>query len=51
MKYIDYYPMGQYPKVYVIGSINSKAYQPQVENIILQTLKSRYVIIDLFKEN
>lgn len=28
--YLDYWPMGQYPEVYLVGSVASKAYQPQV---------------------
>jgi hypothetical protein len=28
--YLDYWPMGQYPEVYTVGSVASKAYQPQV---------------------
>jgi hypothetical protein len=26
--YIDYYPIGQYPEVYIVQSIFSKTYQP-----------------------
>ena len=41
--YIDYWPIGQYPETYLIGSVASAAYQPQVEQIIIDTLNSRYV--------
>jgi hypothetical protein len=41
--YVDYWPIGQYPETYTIGSVPSAAYQPQIEKIIIETLNSRYV--------
>lgn len=41
--YVDYWPIGQYPETYLIGSVASAAYQPQVEQILIEALNSRYV--------
>lgn len=41
--YVDYWPMGQYPDLHLLGSVASAAYQPQVTSILLETINSRYV--------
>lgn len=41
--YVDYWPIGQYPDTYLVGSVASAAYQSQVEQILIETLNSRYV--------
>lgn len=42
-KYIEYWPVGQYPETYLVGSVPSGAYQTQAEKILLELLNGRYV--------
>lgn len=40
--YADYWPIGQYPEYNPIGSVAPATYQPRVQEILVQTLNSRY---------
>ena len=41
--YVDYWPIGQYPELHLIGSVAPATYQPRAQAILLETLNSRYV--------
>ena len=43
--YIDYWPLGQYPPTYTIGSVAPATYQPKVEKILIETLNAKYVYL------
>lgn len=41
--YVDYWPIGQYPETYLVGSIPAATYQPQAEKIFIDFLNAQYV--------
>ena len=42
--YTDYWELGQYPELIEIHSIAPRTYEPRIKQIILETIKSRYVL-------
>ena len=40
--YVDYWPIGQYPETYLVGSIPAATYQPQAEKIFIDFLNAQY---------
>lgn len=43
--YVDYYNVGQYPELTLIGSVAPTTYQPQVETLLTNFLNQKYVDI------
>ena len=48
--YVDYWPLGQYPEYIVTHSVASKQYEPRIKEIILDCIKTKYVLIVIIKE-